>query len=51
MNTESDLVVCDGCGAPGYTLEYLPDEGMYYCPLCGVRTPDDIDSDASEETA
>ena len=34
-------IECEGCGALGDVLEYLPEEGMYYCPLCGVRTPDD----------
>ena len=44
-NEEAPEVECAGCGAPGYTLEYLPDEGNYYCPLCGVRTPDELSAE------
>lgn len=47
---KSENIVCDGCGLPAADLEYLEDEDMFYCPLCGTRTPADQGEDDAEES-
>lgn len=42
---ETDLPDCDDCGLPGEELEHLEEEGNFYCPACGRRTPDDLEAD------
>ncbi len=51
MMDDINQIECEGCGALGDVLEYLPVEGMYYCPLCGTRTPDDAISQEPEPPA